>query len=127
MRAAYVDSSCLVAIRFDEAGGRAMSARLESLDRIFSSNLLEAEFLAALAREHAENDNGLLDRLTWILPTRRLGAEIVRILRTGYLRGPDLWHLATALYMVEEPSELPFITLDARQREVAAVLGFPTN
>lgn len=127
MRAAYVDSSCLVAIRFDEAGGRAMSKRLESLDRIFSSNLLEAEFLAALAREHAEDDNGLLDRLTWILPTRRLGAEITRILRAGYLRGPDLWHLATALYLVEEPAELPFITLDARQREVAAVLGFPTN
>jgi predicted nucleic acid-binding protein len=127
VRAAYVDSSCLVAIRFDEAGGRAMSKRLESLDRIFSSNLLEAEFLAALAREHAEDDNGLLDRLTWILPTRRLGAEITRILRAGYLRGPDLWHLATALYLVEEPAELPFITLDARQREVAAVLGFPTN
>jgi predicted nucleic acid-binding protein len=127
VRAAYVDSSCLVAIRFDEAGGRAMSKRLESLDLIFSSNLLEAEFLAALAREHAEDDNGLLDRLTWILPTRRLGAEITRILRAGYLRGPDLWHLATALYLVEEPAELPFITLDARQREVAAVLGFPTN
>ena len=127
MKVAYTDSSSLVAIRFDEAGGRTMAKRLGRLDRIYSCNLLEAEFFSALAREGVESDNGLLDRLTWILPTRRLGPEIARVLRAGYLRGPDLWHLATALYLAEDPAELPFLPLDARQAGVARALGFPTD
>jgi hypothetical protein len=126
MKAAYVDSSCLVAIRFDEPGGRAISERLASLDRRYSSNLLEAEFFSALTREKAQDENDLLHWMTWVLPERPLSAEIARVLGAGYLKGPDLWHLASALYISETPSELPFITLDARQREVAAELGFPT-
>jgi hypothetical protein len=125
MKAAYVDSSCLVAIRFDEPGAREMSRRLAALDRRYSSNLLEAEFHSALAREGATDEHRLLEWMTWVLPERPLGAEIDRVLRAGYLRGPDLWHLANALYLSESPSELPFITLDARQRDVAEELGFP--
>lgn len=44
----------------------------------------------------------------------------------GYGRGAEIWHLATALYLAESPGELPFFTLDERQRRVAAELGFPT-
>ena len=126
MKVAYVDSSCLVAIRFDEPGGRDLSKRLASFDRRYSSNLLEAEFCAALARERSEDEHGLLDWMTWVFPDRPLSAEISTVLRSGYVRGPDLWHLANALYLSETPAELPFLTLDARQREVAAAVGFPT-
>lgn len=48
------------------------------------------------------------------------------LLEVGYLRGADLWHLACALYLVEDPPEISFVTLDDRQRTVAAGLGFET-
>lgn len=50
-----------------------------------------------------------------------------RALKAGHLRGTDLWHVATALYLAEDPTELPFVTLDLRQRQVAANLGFRTE
>ncbi|HEX9564514.1 MAG TPA: hypothetical protein VF981_11105 [Gemmatimonadaceae bacterium] len=36
------------------------------------------------------------------------------------------WHLATALYVMPDPSQLAFVTLDATQRKVARALGFKT-
>ena len=126
MTVAYVDSSCLVAVALDEPVGRTTKKRLSTLDTIYASNLLEAEYLSALAREKAEGAEPL-SWLTWVTPTRPLSPEIRRVLGAGYLRGPDLWHLATALYLAEDPAELPFITLDARQAEVARALGFPTD
>lgn len=51
-------------------------------------------------------------------------AEIARVPAAGYVRGADCWRLAAALYVAPEPGELSFVTLDARQREVAAALGF---
>lgn len=127
MKVAYVDTSCLVAIRFGEAGADRAAERLAGLDRMFSSNLLEAEFLGSLAREGTEGGGGLLAGVSWILPDRPLSPEISRVLRAGYVRGADLWHLATALYLAETPAELSFLTLDDRQREIAQSLGFPTD
>jgi hypothetical protein len=40
------------------------------------------------------------------------------------MRGADCWHLATALYVAPNPSELTFLTLDLAQRKVAKTLGF---
>ncbi|MSR36010.1 MAG: PIN domain-containing protein [Gemmatimonadetes bacterium] len=125
MRVAYIDSSCMVAIRFSESGSEALADRLENLE-LFSANLLEAEFRAALTREGAEDKFGLLARVQWVLPDRPLSPEIGRILRLGHVRGSDLWHLATALYLAEATPDLPFLTLDLRQREIAAQLGFHT-
>ena len=68
----------------------------------------------------------LLDELEFVIPTRSLGAEIIRVLDAGYVRGADCWHLATALYLAPDPGELTFVTLDVRQREVAKALGFAT-
>ena len=45
-------------------------------------------------------------------------------LRAGHLRGADLWHIATALYVAPDPFSIAFATLDQRQAEVAAALGF---
>lgn len=71
-------------------------------------------------------DTSCLDSLTWVLPDRRLTAEIERVLSVRRLRGADLWHLATALYLAESPADVDFLTLDAEQREAARELGFPT-
>lgn len=125
MRRAYVDASCLVAIALGERGARALARRLEHCERLFASNLLEAELRAAAAREHVEVDGDLLTWLDWVFPDRPLSEELARVLAAGYLRGADAWHVACALYLAGDPAELPFLTLDARQRAVARRLGFP--
>jgi len=124
MNVAYIDTSALVAIAFGEADGSALAERLEEYDEILSSNLLEAEFRSALARERVSDGNHILTWIAWILPSRVLNPEIDRVLAAGYLRGADLWHLACALYVSGSPEELVFVSLDERQREVADVLGF---
>jgi predicted nucleic acid-binding protein len=126
MKAAYVDSSCLVAIALNEPGSGDLAASLEGFDRLLTSNLLEAEFRSALAREGVAANTGadLLTWITWVLPDRPLHDEITRVLTTANTRGADLWHLASALYLVEDPSDLAFYTLDQQQRGAAEQLGF---
>lgn len=125
MKFAYVDSSCLVAIAFDEGGAGRLAARLRRFDRLFSSNLLEAELRSALARESVDDRaDGLLSWITWVYPNRPLTAEFVRITAAGYLKGADLWHLANALFLAPDGKEVAFLTLDRRQKEVARNLGF---
>ena len=53
-----------------------------------------------------------------------LSTEMATVLRAGYLRGGDLWHVAVALHLARNPADICFLTLDQRQREVAASLGF---
>jgi predicted nucleic acid-binding protein len=123
---AYIDTSCLVAVAFGEPEATEVERGLEALERIFSSYLLEAELLASLAREGVDTGVPFLSAVAWVLPDRSLGPEIRRVLEHGYVRGADLWHLATALFLADDPEALPFFTLDKRQREVAGALGFPT-
>lgn len=125
MRLAFVDTSCLVAVAFDEPGTRDMIRQLSECDRLFASNLLEAEFRSALHREGIEEGaDSLLAGLSWLHPDRSLRPEIVRVLRHGYVRGADLWHLACALYLKSRVKELLFLTLDQRQQDAAGKLGF---
>ena len=125
MKFAYVDTSLLVGIAFGEPGGRKLATRLSQFDRLFSSSLLEAEFRSALIREGVVGSGvELLSLLSWVYPNRPLSREIDRVARSGYLTGADLWHLANALFLAPDPRELSFLTLDQRQREVAADLGF---
>jgi uncharacterized protein with PIN domain len=121
---AYVDTSCLIAIAFEEKDAASLARRIASFDTLVSSNLLEAEFFAASARNAREPDPTNLARIRWIYPDRSLRPEITRVLAKGYVRGADCWHLATALYIVEEPSSIAFLTLDNRQQTVARALGF---
>jgi predicted nucleic acid-binding protein len=126
LKLAYVDSSYLVAIAFGEPGYEDVVARLNRCERLFSSNLLEAELRAALAREGAaDKDGDLLSGFTWIFPNRPLTAEYRRALAAGTLRGADLWHVACALFLSPDPQELAFLTLDGPQGTVARALGFP--
>ncbi len=125
MKATYVDTSCLVAIAFDESGAENLANQLQSFDRLFSSNLLEAEFRAALLRENVvEEGAALLSRVTWVYPNRPLSPEFERALAHGYVRGADLWHLACALFLVGDPQQMTFATLDQRQFAMAILLGF---
>jgi hypothetical protein len=125
MKVAYVDTSCLVAVTFDEPGAEHLTNQLQSFDRLFSSNLLEAELRAALIREHVvKADTSQLSRVTWVYPNRPLSSEFQRVLACGYVRGADLWHVACALFLVSDPPQITFATLDQRQFEVATMLGF---
>ena len=123
-RVAYADTSCYVAVAFAEPGSTQVADLLQDFDQVVSSNLLEAELRAAFSREEVRFEPDLLAGLSWILPDRLLSGEFERVLQAGYVRGADLWHLAAALYLAEVPDRLWFLTLDARQREVAGRLGF---
>lgn len=125
MSAAYVDSSCLVAIAFGEPGAAKLSLRMRGCDRLFASNLLEAELRSALLREGVgSSPNDLLSWITWVFPNRSLSPELRRISEVGYLKGADLWHVAHALFLVPNAKELVFLTLDKQQAAVAKRLGF---
>ncbi len=126
MTRAYVDTSCLVALAFGAPAASDLAARLAPLT-LYSSNLLEAELRAACEREGRRPDPDLLGAIAWVLPARPLANEIARVLRAGATSGRDTWHLACALYLAERPQDIAFMTLDARQAELAAKLGFATQ
>ena len=83
-----------------------------------------SELRAAFAREQQEFEVDVFSRIDWILPDRPLASELARALEAGYLRGADLWHVATALYVAPQPAEIGFVTVDCRQHDVAPALGF---
>ena len=124
MAFAYVDSSAIIAIAFGEHSAEDIVRRLREHEDLRSSNLLEAEVRAAHIRTGIPFDPESLERIRWITPDRGLSREISIAASAGYLRGADLWHLATALYLTPDPGEVTFITLDERQEEVASTLGF---
>ena len=128
MSSAYIDTSAITAVVLRDIGWESMADRIAGFTQIVSSNLLEAEMRSALAREGREFTLGLVERIVWIYPDRPLSAEMATVLDAGYLRGADLFHVATALYITGQryTSQLVFITLDRRQRAVAAALGFRT-
>jgi predicted nucleic acid-binding protein len=124
MKLAYVDTSCLVAVAFGEPGAAALARRFARFDVLAASDLLEAELRSAFVREGVEPQPALLGGLSWVVPDRPLHAEIARVLAAGHVRGADCWHLASALYLAEDPAAISFLTLDERQAAVAKALGF---
>ena len=124
---AYADTSALLAVALEEPTAAVTAQRLAQFPRLVASNLLEAEMRAAFGRLGLEFDDGLLSGIEWIFPDRPLTKEIRDALAVAYLRGADLWHIAAALYVKDTVvGEMTFITLDNRQRAVAANLGFAT-
>lgn len=124
MSVAYVDTSALIAVAFNESAGAAIANRLAESSFLLSSNLLEAELRSACSREGISFSPKLFSSLKWVFPDRSLAPEITAILEAGYLRGADLWHVASALYVARDPREMWFVTLDERQRTVAEAVGF---
>ena len=124
MKAAYIDTSSVLAVYLQEPGHQRVLDALHEYEEIASSSLLEAELRSAMHREGFESpDLDILDRLVWVFPNRSLSAEISMVLSAGYLRGADLWHLACALYFRGSHPEVQFLSLDRRQLEVAGILG----
>lgn len=108
MRLAYLDTSCPLAITFREPGFEQVAERIRSFDMVFSANLLEAEMRSALTREKLTTAPDF-SKVRWIFPSRPMTGEIRRVLEHGYVRGADLWHLACALLLAPEPSEITFL------------------
>lgn len=124
MKPAFVDSSCLVAQALGEPAAKRVAKLLAASPLLLASTLLEAELRAALRREEVSGPvDRLLAGLRWVHPPRPLTDELRRVFEAGSPRGADAWHLAAALF-VAEPDEIDFLTLDARQGEVARQLGF---
>lgn len=115
----------MLSIVMDEPGAEQMARKLDRFEVLHASNLLEAEFRAALQREGADSaDARALDRVWWVLPERTLGSEFETVLAAGYLRGADLWHVACCLYLIERGvGPVHFVTADVRQAEVAVAVG----
>ena len=126
MSIAYVDSSVIVGVAFQDPGWAVVERRLGEFSDLWSSNLLEAEVRAAYTRMEREFDVRVLSGIRWILPDRPLTPELRTVLRAGYLRGADLWHVATALYVAPDPGDISFVTLDGLQQAAAVALGFQT-
>lgn len=126
MSTAYIDASAFLALLFEEPSASAVAERIGVVDRLASSNLLSAEVRSAAAREGVALSKDTFGPISWILPDRPLDDYMQTVLEAGHLTGADLWHVATALSLVDDPGELAFITLDQRQFEVASALGFMT-
>jgi predicted nucleic acid-binding protein len=126
LSSAFVDTSVLLAIIFQESDFKALVARLDLFETFYASDLLEAELRSVCRREERAVDFWLIEQLRIVFPPRSLRREVVRVLDAGYVRGADCFHLATALSLTSNPAELTFLTLDKRQRDVAAALGFLT-
>ena len=124
MNSVYVDTSVVTAIAFGESDAAEHALTLNGFDRLFSSNLLEAELRAVFKRENLDFQESGIAGIKWVLPERPLAPEFTLALDAGYLRGADLWHVAAALYLASEFGNLAFATLDARQSAVAKALGF---
>lgn len=124
MNVAYLDTSVVAAIAFGEPVAEQFARALGRVDRMISSNLLEAELRAVFRRENEPFHEAAIAGIDWVFPNRPLASELAAVLSTGYLRGADLWHVATALYVSPQPQSLIFATLDARQGRITSGLGF---
>ena len=103
---------------------KSLATRIRGFTALLSHPLLNAEVRSACAREGQQVPDTELGMIRWIDADRPLSAEIDLVLSTGFLRGADCLHVATALYLSPDTKQLTFLTLDTRQRIVAKELGF---
>ena len=130
MKRLYIDTSALVAVQFGEPARARVLAVMRSHDQVISTSLVSAEMLAALRRADLPltSADRLLERVARLAPPDDMRAKCEQALAQGSLRGADLWHVASALRLAgKHRKRLPFCTLDAGQRAVAAALGFPVT
>lgn len=119
----------LISVCFKEHGYDVVQKVLNQADHVYSSGLAEAEIMAACAREsvpYAQVEEAL-GKLIFTYPSRSLKHELETVFASGYLRGADAHHLATALFLDPTTKFLRFLTADKRQSELAAKLGFKTR
>ena len=129
MSLAYLDTSFLLSILFNEPGARKLRNLLGGFERVFSADLLLAETFAAATRENIGLDTveTALETISLLFPDRRLKPELREVVPQGHLRGADLWHLANAMFLAAPARlEISFLSRDSAQRAMARRVGFPT-
>lgn len=132
----YADSSILVARLVRERGTDAVVRRL-AVGPVVTSTLSSVEVTSALVSKHRGGDlsraalerllrRHAADRETWTIVelTTLVLSRAEDVLRRARVRTADAIHIASALLVQDSlGTALPFITVDARQREGAAALG----
>ena len=98
MSTAYIDTSFLIPNETCQPDSDVYEIELGRFERLVSQNLLEAEYRSVCTRERRAPSNFRLNKISRIIPARPLTRELERVLATGYLRGANLWHVATAIY-----------------------------
>ena len=128
MKIGYIDTSVLVAMAFDDAGGSFIGRFVSSFDRLYSSSLLEAEFFSAAAKENRLKDTtGFIKPVRFIYPDANLTRYHQRVLEAGQIEGSALHHLSCALYLFQRPEDVFFLSLHPAQATLASRLGFQTD
>ena len=122
----YFDTSALLSAALKQGPFKEISKILASESEILSSALIESETLATFKRENLESKIALpwLERISIVFTERSLTRELMQVFESGYCRGADAHHIATALYLDPEAKDLIFVTLDDNQKKVANAAGF---
>ena len=102
---AYLDPTALISIIFgEEPVGTVTQERLDKFPVLMSSNFLETEFRFAFERAGENFDPRWLSGIEWVMPNRRLGAEMARLQTLVSLSPVRMWHLANAMYLASRLS-----------------------
>ena len=126
MKVAFIDTSIVVALLFNEKESKSLGKTLARFDEIIGCSLLESEIFSVCKRENFDFENAVkaLSGISLLIPDGSLQKEYTNILAKGFLRGTDLFHLGCALFLDPDATELTFLTLDKEQKAVAEKLGF---
>ena len=128
MKIGYIDTSVLVAMAFDDAGGSFIGRFVKTFDRLYSSHLLEAEFFSAAAKENRLSDaRAFIKPVRFVYPDTNLTRFHEQVLTAGVIDGSALHHLSCALYLFLHPQDAFFLSLHPPQSNLAAKLGFQTD
>ena len=124
----YLDTSAWIAWKFGQNGKELLAKVLLKQNTVLSSPLLVAEYLAFLKKtkqlENVRYEDDL-EFIRWIYPADSLIESCAECARCHYLRGADLYHLATALWFAQGlRKDLRFLTCDIEQARAAQKIGF---
>jgi predicted nucleic acid-binding protein len=125
---AYLDTSAFLALVFRQSGYKQIEKILENVEQVLTTDLLMSEATSVFVRERGDFEvlKTSLGGLLFI--TAELSVPLLEsVLRAGWLRGADLYHLAAAFWLTDsKPKNIYFLTLDEQQNRVAGKLGFKT-
>lgn len=126
MKVAYLDSSVIIALLLEEGPSKQIRKTLTSFKKLYSASLLEAEVLATAKRENIDLSfaYSFISPIGLLFSEQSLQKEYEEIFSLGYCRGADAYHLASALFLDPEKSNLFFFTLDEKQKLIAKKMGF---
>ena len=124
--AGYLDTSALLAVLFRQPEAERVFNAIRSVPQVVSSDLIISETLSACRRERVD----LAKARVWLERIHIIRAVVdedatAAVLKHGYIRGADLHHVTSALWMFEGlERQVCFATLDDTQAGIAAAFGF---